>query len=144
MLSSYVDGELSGEERSTMENHIRNCPECTKRIAQYAALRNRMRSAASMSLPSSFPSDVLRMIRVNADETKGWIPAEFMARRVLVGLSLVVLLAFGFTSLSKNDSPVTAEGYLRGEIADSAEAQILMKAGDLSRDDILLAAVSKR
>ena len=143
MLSSYVDGELDGEEMSLMENHIQKCPECGRRVAELAAIAQDVRSVASVSLPSSFASDVLRSIRLSADESKGWVNAEFMARRILVGLSLVVLLAFGFTSLSKTDPPVTAEHYLRGETSDSAESQILMNGGDISRDDVLLAAVSK-
>lgn len=144
MLSSYVDGELYGEERSLVEHHIQICPECERRVAELGVITQGVRSVASVSLPASFASDVLRAIRLSADESKGWIPAEFMARKVLVGLSLVVLLAFGFTSLSKSDPPVTDERYLRGESSDSTESQILLNGGEISRDDVLLAAVSKR
>ncbi len=143
MLSSYVDRELDGEERLLMEDHIQKCPECKRRVVEMAALTQDVRSVASMSLPASFAADVLRVIRVNADESKGWILAEFMARRILVGLSLVVLLAFGFTSLTTAEPPVTVERYLRGETSDSSESQILMNGGEISRDDVLLAAVSK-
>lgn len=144
MLSSFVDGELDKKEKSLIENHIQKCPECERRVAELGVITQGVRSAASVSLPASFASDVLRTIRLSADESKGWILAEFMARRVLVGLSLVVLLAFGFTSLTKTDPPVTVERYLRGETSDSSESQILMNGGEISRDDVLLAAVSKR
>jgi predicted anti-sigma-YlaC factor YlaD len=143
MLSSFVDGELYGEERSLVEHHIQKCPECERRVAELEVITQGVRSAASVSLPASFASDVLRAIRLSTDESKGWILAEFMARRVLVGLSLVVLLAFGFTSLSKSDPPVTVERYLKGETSDSSESQILMNGGEISQDDVLLAAVSK-
>ncbi|MBF8249011.1 MAG: putative zinc-finger, partial [Bacteroidetes bacterium] len=50
MLSSYVDGELDGEERLLMENHIQECRECERRVAELAAITQDVRSIASVSL----------------------------------------------------------------------------------------------
>lgn len=37
LLSPFVDGELSAEERGLVEDHVRGCPECTGRVADLRA-----------------------------------------------------------------------------------------------------------
>ena len=144
MVSAYVDDELDQQARSFIETHVNGCSECSRRMVELKTMAHELRSAADVTLRPSFAANVLRAIRQSADESTGWMLAEFMARRVLVGLSVLVLLTFGYTTLNETEPQATVERYLRGEPSDSAESQILNNAGEISRDDVLLAAVSKR
>ena len=42
ILTAYVDGELSSEERARFERHLADCPECRRELAGHAKLKEEL------------------------------------------------------------------------------------------------------
>ena len=144
LLSEYVDGELTSRDRVAVEHHLAGCVTCTGRLAELKEIRRGIKAGASIELPSSFSSHALRTIRLQQEESSSWTLAEFIARRTLLALSIVVLLLLGLTSFNVNQEGISMERYLSGEVSDSAESRFLFNGGEISKEDVLMAAVSKQ
>ncbi|MBI3004189.1 MAG: zf-HC2 domain-containing protein [Ignavibacteriales bacterium] len=143
-LSEYIDGELAGPVLSAVEAHLSTCSECVGIVSQFRNIRAGIKERADVELSGSFSANALRSIRLQIDESGNWTPAEFIARRTVLALSIVVLLLVGLTSFNFQEEEISVERYLRGEASDSAESQILFNGDEISKDDVLMAAVSKQ
>ena len=144
LLSEYLDDELASVKRATVEHHLVVCSSCAVRLAELKNIRRGIKAGASVELPSSFPSRVSRAIRNHEEESSNWTLAEFMARRTVLALSIVVLLLLGLTSFNMNQEGISVERYLSGEVSDSTEARILFNGDEISKEDVLMAAVTKQ
>ncbi|HLF19317.1 MAG TPA: zf-HC2 domain-containing protein [Bacteroidota bacterium] len=144
LLSEYLDDELPSVKRAAVEHHLVVCSSCAVRLAELKNIRRGIKAGASVELPSSFPSRVSRAIRSQEEESSNWTLAEFMARRTVLALSIVVLLLLGLTSFNMNQEGISVERYLSGEVSDSTEARILFNGEEISKEDVLMAAVTKQ
>ena len=144
LLSEYLDDELASVKRAAVEHHLVVCSSCAVRLAELKNIRKGIKAGASIELPSSFPSLALRAIRNQQEESSNWTLAEFIARRTVLALSIVVLLLLGLTSFNMNQEGISGERYLSGEVSDSAEGRILFNGEEISKEDVLMAAVSKQ
>jgi anti-sigma factor RsiW len=54
MVSPYLDHELTAEERSGFEAHLKGCPACTARLADYQGLHASFSGAAPETAPAWF------------------------------------------------------------------------------------------
>lgn len=67
MLSPYVDGELSPDEKKDFDKHIRICASCRESLEETRALHQMFASARRFTAPYGFPTRV----RANLEEEKG-------------------------------------------------------------------------
>lgn len=51
-LEAYLDGELAAEKESSLQGHLRGCPDCAAEIAAMVSMRRAMKSAANRFVPS--------------------------------------------------------------------------------------------
>ncbi len=143
LLSVYVDGELDAAERERTEAHVVECSVCAARIRELRAMRQFIQSAASVELSTQFFPRLMRALRGEEDPVKLWSGAELLARRLVVGLAFVVVIVVGVGSFVQAEEPIVFEPYLAGEQSDSLSAQVLMSREEISKDDLLLAVVSR-
>jgi len=59
MISQYMDGELSPDEKEAFLSHIRSCASCAKELEETRALRRLFASAESFPAPFGFAARVL-------------------------------------------------------------------------------------
>ena len=144
LLSSYADGELKSGDMDWIRRHLESCADCRKSLAQFTEIRREIHSLSAVDLRSSFPSDVMRTIRLRQSDGPASMNEEFTARRILIALSILVLLLAGVASFNRGQSPASLDRYLTGEVTESTESRILLTHDEISKDDILVAAVSKR
>lgn len=86
MVSGYLDGELTGEQRAGFEKHLAGCPQCRKQLAEMTALKE---SLAMMKFKE--PSDVelqryWATVYTRLERGAGW---------VLLSLGAIILLCYG-------------------------------------------------
>lgn len=142
-LSHYVDNELSTDEKLHVERHIEGCDECKQRLQVLHTLTSSIRSAGDVELPDNFAPSVGRRIRLEQEGAGLWLGPEVFARRLVLALFVVVICLVGLGSLFKPEQSVTMDRYLRADQQDSVSLQVLTPQREISKDDILYAAISK-
>jgi anti-sigma factor RsiW len=143
LLSRYADGEVSDAERSHMERSLAECPVCRERFQQISTLRAGIRGAGDYELPSTFTSDLLRTIRSRDQVFEERVGVERFAWRVVLALSLLVIVVVGYSNVSQPEPVVTVDRVLEAEAPDSLTRRVIEPQHELSKDDIVFAAISK-
>jgi len=59
LVPAYAEGEMSGEERRSFEEHLASCEECSRALEQYRSLSGVLRDAARSERPRKTSSDCL-------------------------------------------------------------------------------------
>ncbi len=62
LLSSYIDGETTPEERVRVEHHLSRCEDCHQALAEYRAIGSNIHAMAMPVPPASLRRDVWRAI----------------------------------------------------------------------------------
>lgn len=141
MISARLDGELSQSEAETLRVHLEHCAECRDYERSLRVLSEGIKSLDSGV--SDDWADIVRSVRWAEEESRVWSPVEQVARRFVTGLAVVVLVFISLAMIAQPDEPVVIEPYLAGEQADSSAAALLAREA-ISKDDLLLAAASRR
>ncbi len=143
LLSAFIDHELDASEEAIVADHLTTCPECRVRVNQLATLGRNIRAAGNYELPFSFASSVARSIHHGEEVDVSWDGIEHYVRKFVLGLAAFVLLLIGLSTIRQSDEPITMERYLSGLTSDTAAAQILTKHGSVTRDDVVVAALTR-
>lgn len=143
MLSAFADDELDEREMNSMRHHIDGCKACQVELQELRAIRTGIRETATLALPESFIYSVQRSIRREEQESVIWLGTEQFARNVVVGLCIIVFALVAFGSLLRTPPPLREDRYFSGEISDSAAHAVLGSQRELSKEDVIIAALSK-
>ncbi|MBI2620052.1 MAG: zf-HC2 domain-containing protein [Ignavibacteriales bacterium] len=144
LASAFVDGEINELDRNRVQRHLLACPECRAYERGLRSLSDDIRASADANLPASFPYTVMRAVRKDEEDVRQWFPVERAARRLLGVLCAVVILFVGVGMMITPAEPVLIEPYLAGEPADSSVIRTLLTKDSISKDDVLLAAVTRK
>lgn len=63
LLMDYLEGALSAEMHSAIEQHVAGCPRCTAFVASYRATPEILRRATAASLPAALATELMRSVR---------------------------------------------------------------------------------
>ncbi len=143
LLSAYVDGELEPSEQSTLAAHLETCSDCRERVRQMLTVKQSVHAAGNFELPYSFASSLVRSIHHEEQKDVSWLGIEHYAGKFVLGLTMLVLFLIGLTTFRQNEEPLPMERYISGLTSDSAASQILTKHGAVTRDDVLIAVLTK-
>ncbi len=143
LLSAFIDHEVNASEETFVTEHLTLCAECRQRVNQLVTLKRNVYAAANIELPYSFASSLGRSIHHEEELDVSWVGIEHYAQKFVLGLAMLVLLLVGLTTFRQNDESFPVERYLSGLTSDSAASQILTKRSSVTRDDVLIAALSK-
>jgi anti-sigma factor RsiW len=142
-LSAYVDRELAAEQMESMREHIEACEICRRRLQELHAIRNQIRASATLTMPDNFFYSVRSAIRREERESVAWLGTERLARNVVVGLCILVLGMLAFESYLKPQQSIGVDRYFTGESADSTAQAVIGSQQELSKADVLMAALTK-
>lgn len=148
LIGAYVDGELHGEERKAVEEHIKTCAECSREVEYIAELNERIRGER-ISLPQdayweAFPGRVLK--RANEQPQRSffavWLPRmkwELAGGIVLLLLTFVVSkqllmersaeIGIDRSVLTEGEKLAEEEGWIRAD-GDETASPVAGKAMD--------------
>lgn len=143
LLSSYLDNELTTDEKLRFERHREGCDECKQRLQIFHAVKLHIHSGGDFELPGSFAPSVVRRIRQEQEGAVLWLGPEIFARRLVLGLFIIIMCLVGLDSFFQPEQSITMDRYLRAEHQDSVSLQVLTPQSEISKDDILYAAMSK-
>ena len=143
LLSAYIDRELEPANERCVREHLKTCPECRARMNQMLTLKHSVHAAGNYDLPFAFASELVRSIHHEEQRDVSWLGIEHYAGKFVLGLTMLVLLLIGVTTFRQNEEPLPMERYISGLTSDSAASQILTKRGAVTRDDVLIAVLTK-
>ena len=143
LLSALVDGEIDDAGRSAVKEHLKDCPDCLKFEKTLRGVSSGIRGVAPFELREGFAQDVVRTIRRREEETRAWSPVELLARRLVLGLAAMVLIFVSLAMVAQQEEPVVVERFLSGEQVDSSTTRLLLAKETISKDDVLIAAVTR-
>lgn len=143
LLSSYLDHEASADEKLQIERHLEGCDECKGRLQIFEAVKAHVHSGGDVELSGNFSQSVVRRIRIEKEGSVLWLGPEIFARKLVLGLFIIVISLVGLGSFFQPEQTVTMDRYLRAEHQDSVNMQVLTPQSEISKDDILYAAMSK-
>lgn len=142
-LSAYVDRELPEVHVEPMRKHIEGCAACRRQVQELHSIRSQIRAAATLTLPDNFIYSVQSAIRREESESVLWSGTERLARNVVVGLCILVLCMVAFESYLTPQQSFGVDRYFNSEPADSAAQTVIGSQQELSKADVLMAALTK-
>jgi predicted anti-sigma-YlaC factor YlaD len=83
LVSSYADGELSGEERAVVEKHLEECSECRQAIREMEDLRKEMNKMGLREPPEEVWKVYTESVYNRLERRIGWILVSVGAMIVL-------------------------------------------------------------
>ena len=101
-LHSYLDGELSADERAAVEIHLSECATCRASLAEERALRERASAVLGAARPVERPAPPFEQLR---REAKG---SPWRVRRSIAWAASIVLaigLGYSLRGTAPEDSP---------------------------------------
>jgi anti-sigma factor RsiW len=95
LLSRFADGEASGEEISTVRNHLDACPPCRKALRALAELNRRIAESPGPPIPAGLEARIRAAIdRAQPGPARllirRWIPPAAAAAGLLVALGMLL------------------------------------------------------
>lgn len=142
-LSAYVDHELGEAEAKALSEHLSGCTSCQQRMKDMESIRLTIKDAATANLPDNFAYSVLRSVRQEQQESVVWLGTERLARNVVVALCILVFAVVAFGSFLKPAQTFGVDRYLSGEPSDSAAHAVLGSQQAISKEDVMIAALTK-
>lgn len=130
MLHAYFDDELVGEDRETMERHLRSCKVCTAALTEAQVLRQRLAAVDQPSAPRALVSRIRAELAKEAEKHKQtplirtnspWLrkPQTWVAGLLGAGLAAfaLALIVAGIGPSSQQNDVLTA--HLRAMLQDN-------------------------
>src|SRR3954451_23418036 len=110
LLSAYLDGEITPEERSVVEQHLAGCAECRTVLADYRRIGMNVREMPRPAPPRTLRSGVWNDIQRRQGSTGMGPVISGVLRLGAIG-AVVLLLAFGLWSVVRPQpsGPLTAD-----------------------------------
>jgi len=116
-LHSYLDGELSPDERQAVENHLSQCAPCRASLAEEQALRERASAVLGAARPLERPMPPFEQLRRTSK------PSPWRVRRSIAwAASIVLAIGIGY-SVRGVSSREAADTYALYDRRDAPAAQ---------------------
>ena len=115
LISSYIDGQLSPDEKEAFSSHIRNCSGCQKALEEARAVHELFASAERFSAPYGFTTRV--MANLETESSSPWWAVftrrPLILRAMELGFALIVIVSglfFGNLLVPKQVPPQRPAG----------------------------------
>lgn len=142
LLSSYLDNELSAEEKELLQGHLALCPECSRELSYQKKMKEILSYKTSdvenlASLPY-FETRLLNKIRQRASSYDDFTVSARKA--VLAGSFLTALFAGMFLlniySTNTANKNMTTDDYLLQSASNNVEKKVFVES-NISEDDVI-------
>lgn len=73
LMSGYIDGELTQQQRQRVEIHCNGCPECRNEVAELRELRRKISSTKLSHLAEDTWRETIDEIAIRSSRGTGWL-----------------------------------------------------------------------
>lgn len=143
LLSPYLDGEIETETRTTVREHLAECPDCSLYYEELKELNEEVQSVVQSDpeAPETFTGHLLNRARRNLNQKNERTPAVASRTSATVGTLTLALgllagtyLGFGFVNAVRNQ-PVQLSGNPSAETGMTAGSAPTESASVVSFND---------
>lgn len=153
LMSSWLDGEVTGQEEKQMWEHLEHCPECRTLFEQLQTLHTSFSDLEEIPAPEGFAQGVMARVKAEAESTSKVVPLFKRPQvRAMAGLAACVALFIGFTSVfpmaGSKEEPAAAPAALAdmaaAESACDAPAEYQLETPEMPASESYLTGKSAR
>jgi predicted anti-sigma-YlaC factor YlaD len=105
LLSAYVDGEVTEEEKQIVENHLNVCEVCQAMVAEFSRLHTLYQEMERKEAPPDFRQRVTQRIEATPSFAFSWLSWRLPRLVYVVSVSLLVLLSGTIIALHMTKQP---------------------------------------
>lgn len=103
LLSAYIDGEATAEERQTVEQHIASCASCRAALQDFSTVQTLSRMLPVLDAPQGFRQRVTERVERTS---RTWFRIRQFAPRFALGTIALLLISTGVLFWQWRQSPV--------------------------------------
>lgn len=143
LVSSYIDGEIQEPDTSAVRSHLKECRECKRFVEQVKIMRKDLKDLGEANLSTTFAAHVTGIVHKREEKTMEWLGIEPLAQKTFLALSMIVVIAFVFSIFSKESESAAGDQFISTVSGESVATHVLLQQGELSKNDVLYAVVTK-
>ncbi|HVN49313.1 MAG TPA: zf-HC2 domain-containing protein [Bacteroidota bacterium] len=143
MLSAYSDGYTNESQRATVLSHLETCSECRKFLREQKQMKAGIHEAADFHLHHAFSAKIMASIQATEAMEIPWMGVEPSARNTVFALAVAVVMLIAVTVFGGTQQEFDAQHLLTAGMNDSLANNVLMHQTELSKDDVMLAVMTK-
>jgi hypothetical protein len=98
MLSEYIDGAITAEDRAAIEEHLATCEKCREALKELRQTVAHIRSVEELDPPSWMKQKIMTKVRAEA-EKKSWFQRFFFPLHIKLPLEAVGVLFIAVTAV---------------------------------------------
>jgi hypothetical protein len=98
-LSEYIDGAVSSEDRTVIDDHLRTCEKCRAALTELKKTIEHVRSIEEIEPPAWMTQKIMAKVRVEAEQQKSFVEKLYLAFVVKLpvkAVAVVFLAAIAF------------------------------------------------
>jgi anti-sigma factor RsiW len=92
LLSAYIDGEVTAEERQTVEQHVAHCESCRVMLQDFSTAQTLVRTLPTFDAPQGFRQRVTERIERTS---RIWFRVRQFAPRFALGTVVLLMISAG-------------------------------------------------
>lgn len=143
LVSSYLDDEITESQKAEVRSHLEVCSECRQFMKHGQLIRNEICSLGEVKLANYFAERVAHSVDRRDEQAMEWLGIEPLARNTFIVLAGFVLIMFFFTSVNNTAPQAMNDQLLKRITSNSVSTQVLLQQGNLSKNDLLYAVMTK-
>jgi len=108
MLSDYIEGSLDQQNKRAMEQHLRNCLQCTQKVRQLKSLIHNLQALPKVQVSPDFETILRARISMERRRKRQFIPAlPFpLPAHALSAIIIILALVGSYFLLKPNQAPI--------------------------------------
>ena len=143
LVSSYLDGEVSDNEKGETLSHLAVCSECRQFIEHAKFIREEICALGEVKLDNSFAARVAYSVEKRDEQSLEWLGIEPLARNTFILLAGFVFIIFFFTSFNNEPASSMNDQLFNRISSNSVSTNVLLQQENLSKSDLLYAVMTK-
>lgn len=141
LISAYIDQELEGKQRLSVEAHLRSCDQCRDAVKSFQQLKEIGSRVPEHSVNPYYLTRLKAAIERRREVSGEAVVIEARLLAPMLGLFLIAVAVTFF--ILRGEKAVSPEDYLYlMSKQTAAEQQVLLRPTPFSKEEVLLLAVS--
>jgi hypothetical protein len=94
-LSDYIDGSITTDEKTAIEDHLKSCPQCGSALEELRKTVGHIKDLEEVAPPAWMTQKIMARVRTEEERKKSWVERIFLPLRLKLPLEAlgVVFLA---------------------------------------------------
>src|SRR5574337_941304 len=142
-LSEYLDGSVTAEEKSSIEEHLKSCAACSDALDELRKTIEHIKALEEVEPPAWMTQKIMATVRSEAERKKSIFERLFFPLSIKLTIQAVVVLFLAVTAYYLSQSIKPAEKYAEAPMAVAAKKDAL-SSGKTAKEEKVIQAPAPR